>query len=88
MKYLSIPSSLYLGTLKLSKMDLKETPEKDDSSTETTTDNKSLTVSTQCKACKKDFTQSTILKHITHKPSCKIVYNQKEIQLHQQWSKE
>ena len=69
-------------------MDLKESPEKDDGSTETTADDKSYIVSTQCKACKKHFTQSTILKHITQKPSCKIAYNQKEIQLHQKWSKE
>ena len=74
-------------------MDSTEASTTDGCSSETksnasTLDDKSLSVSTQCKSCKKDFTQSTILKHITHKPSCKIDYSEREIQLYQQWSKE
>ena len=42
----------------------------------------------QCKSCKSDFNESTILKHIIHKKSCNIAYSEKEINVYRQWSKE
>ena len=74
-------------------MDPTENPNKDDGSAEigskdSTKNDKSLTPSTQCKTCKKNFKQSTILKHITFKASCRINYTDEEIQLYHQWSKE
>ena len=48
----------------------------------------SLAISTQCKSCKKEFTESTIFKHIIHKKSCKVAYSNEEIQLYHQWSKQ
>ena len=42
----------------------------------------------QCKSCKKEFTESTIFKHIIHKKSCKVAYSNEEIQLYHQWSKQ
>ena len=37
-------------------------------------------VSSQCKVCQKNFTESTIFKHISHRPSCKAGYYSAEIQ--------
>ena len=48
---------------------------------------KPLVLSTQCKACKKDFTESTIFKHIIFKKFCTAAHTEKEIQLYRQWSK-
>ena len=49
--------------------------------------NKDIVVSSQCKACKKDFTKSSILRHISHKVSCKGSYSSEEIQLFRIWKK-
>ena len=45
-------------------------------------------VSTQCKVCELDFTKSTIFKHISHRPSCKVGYSNYEIQLFRDWKKQ
>ena len=37
-------------------------------------------VSSQCKVCQKNFTESTIFKHISHRPSCKAGYSPDEIE--------
>ena len=49
--------------------------------------NQEIDVSTQCKACKKDFSRSSILRHISHKVSCKGSYSLEEIQLFHFWNK-
>ena len=45
------------------------------------------TVSTTCKGCNKDFTPSTIFKHVSHRVSCKAAYSMKEIQLFRLWKR-
>ena len=70
-------------------MESRETTETEVTCTEGTTNpSNPLAVSTQCKVCKIDFTESTILKHITFKKSCKPYYSPKEVQLFRQWTRE
>ena len=47
-----------------------------------------VAVSTKCKVCHVDFEQSTIYKHISHKPSCKAKYSSEEIKVYQDWARE
>ena len=45
------------------------------------------TVSTQCKVCKRNFTESTIFKHVSHRPPCKAGYSEEDIQGFKDWKK-
>ena len=47
-----------------------------------------VSVSTQCKICKLDFTKSTIFKHVSHRPTCKAGYSNGEIQAFRTWKRE
>ena len=47
-----------------------------------------VAVSTKCKVCHVDFKQSTIYKHISHKPSCKAKYSNEEIKVYQEWARD
>ena len=47
-----------------------------------------ISVSTQCKVCERDFTESTIFKHVSHRPSCKAGYSEEEIKAFQDWKKQ
>ena len=44
-----------------------------------------ITVSTQCKVCKFDFTESTIFKHVSHNTFCNEGYSNDEIQAFKSW---
>ena len=67
----------------MEKSEAKDTPDYDIPSSSTNT-----SVSTQCKACKKDFTVSTIFKHVSHKESCKAIYSNDEIEAFKSWKKQ
>ena len=47
-----------------------------------------ISVSTQCKVCLKDFTISTIFKHVSHSTTCQAGYSNYEIQAFKTWKKE
>ena len=47
-----------------------------------------VSVSTKCKVCHVDFEQSTIYKHISHKPSCRAKYSNEEIKVYQEWARD
>ena len=47
--------------------------------------NEKVCLSARCKACDKDFTASTIFKHISHKRSCKALYSTEEIRAFRDW---
>ena len=49
---------------------------------------KEILVSTRCKVCELDFTESTIFKHVSHKSSCKAGYSEEEIQGFKDWKKQ
>ena len=60
-------------------MESRETTETEVTCTEGTTNPSiPLAVSTQCKVCKIDFTESTILKHITFKNLANLIILQKK----------
>ena len=44
-----------------------------------------VSVSTTCKACNKDFTASTIFKHVTLSVPCKTAYSKEEFQAFRNW---
>ena len=45
-------------------------------------------VTTRCKRCNVVFEKSTILKHIVHSKSCKVLYSKEEIQSFRNWTRE
>ena len=47
-----------------------------------------VVVSTKCKVCNVHFEKSTIYKHISHKPSCKVKYSSEEIKVYQEWARD
>ena len=47
-----------------------------------------VSVSTKCKVCHVDFKQSTIYKHISHKPSCRAKYSNEEIKVYKEWARD
>ena len=50
--------------------------------------NARVSISTQCNACEKYFTESTIFKHISHSYSCKAEYSNEEIQAFKDWARQ
>ena len=44
-----------------------------------------VSVSTTCKACRKDFTISTIFKHVSHTILCRAKYTNEEIDAFKDW---
>ena len=47
-----------------------------------------VSISTTCKACNKDFTVSTIFKHVSHNKSCKDIYSSEEIKAFRDWKRQ